>query len=156
MDQVFTRTSQTLILKNMAYILYNIEIEDLYVPNLYRKFESQYRTADPKHLLARHCYGALRAYYRSNLGSEYGIHFWEAEMEKRIRGVHVSEIILLMQAFEYNRQLSREHFIDKLDRLYKRQILDLWENEVEYHQGNLENLVREFVNLKYYDEEIWT
>lgn len=53
----------------MAYLLYNVEIEDLYVPHLYKKFESQYRQADDKHLTARLCYGALRAYYKSNLGS---------------------------------------------------------------------------------------
>eukprot|EP00352_Strombidinopsis_acuminata_P003335 CAMPEP_0176386000 /NCGR_PEP_ID=MMETSP0126-20121128/35582_1 /TAXON_ID=141414 ORGANISM="Strombidinopsis acuminatum, Strain SPMC142" /NCGR_SAMPLE_ID=MMETSP0126 /ASSEMBLY_ACC=CAM_ASM_000229 /LENGTH=110 /DNA_ID=CAMNT_0017752663 /DNA_START=301 /DNA_END=633 /DNA_ORIENTATION=+ len=110
----------------MAYLLYNVEIEDLYVPNLYKKFEGQYRQADDKYLTSRLCYGALRAYYKSNLGSQYGVDFWEAKMEQRIKGVHVQEIISLCDAFEHNRQMDRSHFIDKLDRLYKPQILALW------------------------------
>lgn len=86
-------------------MLYNIDIEDMYVPHLYAKFESQYRMAGEDHLTSRHCFGALHAYYRSNLGSQYGIDFWEAQMERRINGLHVQEIIELCKAFEGNRQL---------------------------------------------------
>ena len=77
-EEMDTRTSQTLQLKNMAYIFYNLEIEGIYDPSIYKRIEAKYRMAEEKYLTARHCYAALRAYYRSNQGSLYGIDFWEA------------------------------------------------------------------------------
>ena len=77
-------------------------------------------------------------------------------MEKRVHGLHAQEITDLMNAFEMNRQLNRNHFIERLDRLYKPQLIAVFHDELEYHQRNLLKLSKELLNLKYYDEELWT
>jgi len=52
--------------KNIALILYNMCIKDIYDPALYKGFEDCYDQSSAKHMCARVCYGALYAYYKTN------------------------------------------------------------------------------------------
>lgn len=65
-----------------------MSVKGVYDPLIYEKFEAQYRTAERKHVTARHAYGALVAYFRSNQGTPYGVDFWESLLEDEIEMLH--------------------------------------------------------------------
>jgi hypothetical protein len=65
-DQMHDRASYTCSAKNCAYVLYNMVKQDIYDPYLFQKFENEYHSMSTYHLVSRHCFGALYAYYKSN------------------------------------------------------------------------------------------
>lgn len=106
-------------------------------------------------MASRHCFGALYAYYKSNQGSQAGIDFWEAQMERKGDNLHVHEVIGLLEAFRHSRQLHRNHMLERLDSFYKKVILDRWKDEVVYNQRVLFDLATELNLIGWYDKEVW-
>ena len=75
--------------KNMALILYNMQLKEIYDPVIYEGFEKELPSASTKYNCGRICFGALYAYYKSNLGSMYGIDFWESQLEDNLDTLHI-------------------------------------------------------------------
>jgi len=69
-------------------LLYNMSIKEVYDPLVYEKFENHLRVADRTNVTARHAYGALVAYFRSNQGSQFGIDYWQSVLEDEIETMH--------------------------------------------------------------------
>ena len=65
-DQLHDRANYTMPIKNIAHLIYNMQVKDIYDPILYEKFETHMEFADKRNITARHCYGALVAYFKSN------------------------------------------------------------------------------------------
>jgi hypothetical protein len=87
-ESVHTKGNYRLPLKNMAYIIYNMSLKEMYDPDLISKFEEGYKTVSATHMNARIAYGALSASYSNNQASQFGIDFWESKLEDNIEGMH--------------------------------------------------------------------
>jgi hypothetical protein len=90
------KVQYNIALIKMPIIFYNMAITDHFDPKIFKELENQYKLSDVKWLEARHCYGALYGYYKTNQGSRYGIDFWEALMEDRLELLHVQEVCGLL------------------------------------------------------------
>lgn len=55
-----------------------------------------------------------------------------------------------------NRTLPREHYRQFLTEVLKPVLLEKWKAEATYHQRLLYKICRDFYDLKYFDEDIWT
>jgi hypothetical protein len=75
-------------LRNRAHLIYNMAKKGIYDPTIYLGFEETYKTAANQHLVARMCFGALWAYYKTNQGTRFGIDFWESKLEDNIEQLH--------------------------------------------------------------------
>ena len=64
-------------------------IKGIYDPLIYEKFEASLRIVEKKNVCARHAYGALVAYYKTNQGTRFGIDYWQAVLEDEIETLHV-------------------------------------------------------------------
>lgn len=53
-------------LRNRAHLIYNMAKKNIYDPTIYHGFEESYKTAANQNLVARMCFGALWAYYKTN------------------------------------------------------------------------------------------
>ena len=69
--------------------------------------------------------------------------------------MHVQDVVELCQAFRDNRTHHRDHMRSMLKNTFKKIILDLWADEVEYHQRRLYELMVEMEHLNFYDEQLW-
>lgn len=154
-DMLHDKGTYTVPLKNQAYLIYNMAVKEIYDPLIYEKFEANMKTTSSQHLAARHAYGALYAYYKSNQGTRFGIDFWESTLEDHLSMLHAQEVWQMLVAFRDNRQLTRQHMRDLIDSHYKQVLLDKWKAEVVYNQRVLFGLVDELHHLEYYDEELW-
>jgi len=65
-EALHDRANYGMPIKNIAHLLYNMSIKEVYDPLVYEKFENHIRVADRTNVTARHAYGALCAYFRSN------------------------------------------------------------------------------------------
>lgn len=68
----------------------------------------------------------------------------------------IQDICELIEAFQLNRTLPREHFRQKLSTVHKPILLAKWTAEATYHQRLLYIMVQGFHNLQWYDEDVWT
>jgi hypothetical protein len=66
LEHIHDKGNYRLPLKNMAYVLYNMQYKGVYDPVIYREFEKNYQVTSAVHMNARFAYGALYAYYRGN------------------------------------------------------------------------------------------
>lgn len=148
--------AETYALKTISHLLYNMEVANIYDPEMYTLFEAYYRTSQDTKYVARHCFGAVWAYYKSNCGSQFGLDYWEAKLEEKVEDIHCQEVHELMVAFRHNRKLPRSHFSKLMDTNYKKVLLDKWQAEVVYNQKLLIELMVEMHLMKWYDEEVWT
>lgn len=106
--------------------------------------------------MTRHCFGALWAYFKSNQGTRFGIDWWTSQLEDRIDGMHAQEVHQLLEAFRDNRSVERQYMIDLLENQFKQVLLNKWRTEVMMNQRVLFGLAKEFVEIAYFDEELWT
>lgn len=120
-------------LKDKAHLLYNMAKQDMYDPFVYEKFEATMKTSNSNHMCSRMAFGALWAYYKTNMGTRYGIDFWESQLEDNLEGLHAQEVVELMRAFRDNRSLERQHMRNLLDTQYKKCLIGKWKNEVIYN-----------------------
>lgn len=143
--------------KDVAHLLYNTYKAGIYDPVLFEKYEANLRFVDMKNLqlVCRHCFGAVCAYYATNLGSRYGLDWWESQLEDRKEHLHAQEVLELMQAFRKNRILDRSHIINHLNNGYKKTLLDRWKKEVACHQRTMYAITDELLHLEYFDEALW-
>lgn len=65
------------------------------------------------------------------------------------------EVVELCQAFRENRTHHRDHMRSMLKNIFKKSILDLWADEMEYHQRRVYELMVEMEHLNFYDEQLW-
>ena len=107
-----------------------MEKSGIYDPEVYQKFEAEYSYIFSVSMITRQTFGGVWAYYRSNAGSLEGIEFWENKLEEDTSKIHFFEIIELLEAFNLNRQLHRNHFKTKLDTLWKPFLLKDWKKGV--------------------------
>ncbi len=142
-------------MRNISYLLYHVAKNDIYDPALFASFEAVLKEITSTTMTPRHSMGAVYAYYRSNQGSKQGLDFWEDHLKKNSDGLHVQDIVELLEGFTMNRTLPREHFRKKLTEVHKPILLSLWKDEATYHQRMLYKLCRDLHTLQYYDEEIW-
>ena len=120
------------------------------------KFEENYGRLISTKVSPREAFGGLWACYESNLASLEGIKYWEKVMEKHAGSFHSIWIKELLQAFNNNRKLRSSHMISIFDSLLKPRLLELWQEQVNFNQRTMYDLIKEFKTLKYYDEEIFT
>ena len=83
-------------MKNQAYLLYNMCLADNYDPILFAKFEESRDMASSEHMTARHCYGALYAYYKTGMGTQAMVDKWESLLEDHIDGMKAQEVVGLL------------------------------------------------------------
>lgn len=107
-------------------------------------------------VVARHAFGAVVAYWKTNLGSAWALKFWEDKLTSQAEDLHVQSVVELCEAFRYNRTHHRDHMRNMITQHFKKMIVEKWLDEVEYHQRCLFDLLRELEHLEYYDKDIWT
>ena len=127
------KASYDVSLKDRAHLLFNMAKKDIYDPVIYEKFEQTYKTTTNRKLCARMSFGALWAYYQTNMGTRFGIDFWESQLEDDLNEMHAQEVHELMQAFRKNRTLERKHFHKLLDTQFKKVLIDKWKTEVLFN-----------------------
>lgn len=118
---------------------------------IFQKFEESYKTASSDNLEARHCFGALWAYYKGNQGSRFGMDWWTSKLEDNLDGMHAQEVHQLLEAFRDNRNTERSHMINLLDNSFKQVVLKKWRREVMMNQRVIFGLADEFIKIQYYD-----
>jgi len=64
-------------------------------------------------------------------------------------------VLELVEAFNENRTLPREHFRNRMDEVYKFHIKMKWVKEIRSLPKMLAKFMKELHVLKYYDVEIW-
>ena len=99
--------------------------------------------------------GALYAIYKMNFGSPAYLEFWEKKMVDNHSMLHIQDIIELLKGFNMSLHLKPEYMHDKLNKVYKKILLEKWKAEAVYHQRMGHELMLELDFLGYYDEEIW-
>jgi hypothetical protein len=109
-----------------------------------------------KNVSARYAMAGVCGYWRSGCGSAWALKYWETYLENQAMDLHVDDVIELCQAFKENRTHHRDHMRNYMDRLFKKDVLlAKWNDEVEYHQRRLKNLMIELEDLEYYDKDVW-
>ena len=142
-----------------AYILYHMAKQDVYDPEFYSLMETglmiegdSSEKKQDKNVSARYAMAGVCAYWRSGCGSSWALKYWETYLEDQAMDLHVDDVIELCQAFKENRTHHRDYMRDYMNRLFKKDvILAKWNDEVEYHQKRLKNLMIEMDDLQYYD-----
>lgn len=68
----------------MCYIMYNMVVAKIYDPTVFIGFEGELKLSNTENLNGRVCFGAVWAYYKGNMGTQFGLDFWLSHMEDRI------------------------------------------------------------------------
>jgi hypothetical protein len=105
-------------------------------------------------LSARYAFAGLFAYYKTHCGTEFGRQYYELRLKQRKQHLHVQEVIELLEAFNENRTLQRQHFRDFMDEHLVEILLAKWHEEAEYHQRNVFRLVEGMRTLNYSHEKL--
>jgi len=156
LERIHDKSLYSMPNQNKAFILYNLVLKEIYDPLIFQKFEESYKTANSNNCEARHCFGGLWAYYKSNQGSRFGIDFWTSKLEDNIAGMHAQEVVQLLEAFRDNRNTERSQMINLLETSFKPVLLKKWRREVMMNQRTLFGLADEFIHIQYYDQELWS
>lgn len=154
-DKVKQEKAYLLPQRNIGFLLFQMAKNKMWMPEVFKGFEAQYPNLVSKELTTRHAYGGLWAYYYSNQGSLEGIDFWEKTLEQNSNKLHLQEICELLEAFNVNHQLHRNHMRQKLNTFYKPFLMAQWDPKAKQNQRILVSLAEQFVNLSWYDEDIW-
>ncbi|CDW79677.1 UNKNOWN [Stylonychia lemnae] len=154
-DTIKDRESYDLPFKYICWIFYQMAKREIYDQQIVRRLEPEGIKKDIKTILPRHAMGILYSYYRMGWGCKYALDHFELNMTKLVEGLHIQDIIELLDGFNMGLSTEPEYMIEKMNSQYKAQILKLWDSEAVYHQRVIFELLDQLETLGYFDEEIW-
>lgn len=139
----------------MANILYNMSLYDTYDPEFYAMLEAEYKTVTKTHMTSRHAMGALYGYYRSGMGTQEGLQFWEDNIIKYLDHLYCCDISTMMEAMLLNRSLPRTYFKEKIEKNYESILIEKWDEQMISQQRFQNTMVKLFPQIGYWNKDLW-